>query len=218
MNDHRAEVRISSQVLEGTILLRVVDQKPIELSADQSMTLDFAVHHEVETFEESAFLLTIACWKGESRPTEKQATHSLSTKREHSRAIESPDLKPHMGEVDDRPEAENYSDQSLEKFACEHQLPPRWLELRKACNRLVARSDFWYRTELVDRARQLAGEASEILGEASEILQTVLQQGKRLVQEELRTGEPLATLTQGSGISAESTAAPPDSARHWQHP
>ena len=109
------------------------------------------------------------------------------------------------------PQAENYSDQSLEKFACEHQLPPRWLELRKACNRLVARSDFWYRTELVDRARQLAGEASEIL-------QTVLQHGKRLVEEELRTGEPLATLTQGSGISAESTAAPPDSARHWQHP
>lgn len=102
MNDHRAEVRISSQVLEGTILLRVADQKPIELSADQSIALDCAVHHEAKALEESGFLLTIACWTGESRPTEKQATHSLSSKREHRRAIESHELKPHIGEVDDR--------------------------------------------------------------------------------------------------------------------
>lgn len=51
---------------------------------------------------------------------------------------------------------------TLEEFASKHRLPPRWLELRKACDRLVSQSDFWYRRDLRDQARQLAVEASDI--------------------------------------------------------
>jgi len=52
---------------------------------------------------------------------------------------------------------------TLEEFASKHRLPARWLELSKACGQLVARSDFWYRRDLRDEARQLAVEASDIL-------------------------------------------------------
>jgi len=55
---------------------------------------------------------------------------------------------------------------TLEEFASQHRLPPRWLELSKACERLVVRSDFWYRADLRDQARQLAVEASDILQSA----------------------------------------------------
>ena len=111
--------RVSRQPSLDSPLERIV------LSAGQLMTLDCAVHHDVEALEESAFLLSIAWWKGESRPTEKQATHSLSAELEHRLAIESHELKPHIGKVDDRPQTGNCSDRSREKFACEHQLPPR---------------------------------------------------------------------------------------------
>lgn len=59
---------------------------------------------------------------------------------------------------------------TLEEFAIKHQLPPRWLELREACNRLVERTDFWYRADLRDAARQVAVDASDIL--RSEFKQT----------------------------------------------
>ena len=72
MNDHRAEARISIQTLEGKILLHLPDQNRIELSAGQLMTLDCAVHHDVEALAESAFLLTIAWSKGETKPTEER--------------------------------------------------------------------------------------------------------------------------------------------------
>lgn len=52
---------------------------------------------------------------------------------------------------------------TLEEFAIKHQLPPPWLELRKACNQFVERADFWYRVDLRDAARRLAVEASDIL-------------------------------------------------------
>jgi hypothetical protein len=55
---------------------------------------------------------------------------------------------------------------TIEEFASQHQLPARWLELRKTCNRLVARADFWYRADLRNEARQLAVEASDILHSA----------------------------------------------------
>ena|SRR5438552_4315713 len=55
---------------------------------------------------------------------------------------------------------------TIEEFASKHRLPPRWLELKEACNRLVARADFWYRADLCDEARQLAVEASDILHSA----------------------------------------------------
>jgi len=191
MNDHRAEARISIQALRGKILLHIPDQKPIELSAGQLMTLDCAVHHDVEALEESAFLLTIAWSKGESKPKGELAAHSLSTKHDRKKVIESQESKPHVAQVGDPPHARDYSDPSLERFATKHQLPPRWLELRKACDRLVLRSDFWYRPELIDQARQLAGEASEIL-------QTVLRQGKHTLREGPRSREPFAMLKQDS--------------------
>ena len=52
---------------------------------------------------------------------------------------------------------------TLEEFARKHRIPQRWLELREACNRLLARPDFWYRRDLRNEARLLAVEASEIL-------------------------------------------------------
>jgi quercetin dioxygenase-like cupin family protein len=184
MKDHRAEARISIQALEGKILLHVPDQDPIELEAGQLMTLDCAVHHDVEALAESAFLLTIAWSKGESKASEERVNHPLSAEHDRRPAIETHESRPHIAKVDDQSRAENYSDPSLEKFAAKHRLPPRWLELRKACDRLVGRSDFWYCPELIDQARQLAGEASEIL-------RTVLRQRKHPVQEVPQTGEPL---------------------------
>jgi hypothetical protein len=55
---------------------------------------------------------------------------------------------------------------TLEEFASKHRLPPRWLEVRKACNQLVKRADFWYQVGLRDAARRLAVEASDILRSA----------------------------------------------------
>jgi quercetin dioxygenase-like cupin family protein len=60
MNDHKADARISIQAVHGKILLHVPDQKPLELSAGQLLTLDCGMHHDVEALEESAFLLTVA--------------------------------------------------------------------------------------------------------------------------------------------------------------
>ncbi len=34
---------------------------------------------------------------------------------------------------------------TLETFARAHKLPPRWLELREACEKIVNLPDFWYR-------------------------------------------------------------------------
>jgi len=185
MNDDRAEARISIQALEGKILLHVPEQNAIQLSAGQLMTLDCAVHHDVEALAESAFLLTIAWSKGESKPREERATYSLPAGQDRRGAMEPHESKPHTAQVDERSHASDYPDPSLEEFAARHQLPPCWVELRKACNRIVARSDFWYRPELIDQARRLAGEASAIL-------QTVLRQGKHPIPEKARTGGPRA--------------------------
>ena len=55
---------------------------------------------------------------------------------------------------------------SLEEFARIHNLGPSWLELRRECDRVVARPDFWYRRELQNAARELAVKASEMLATA----------------------------------------------------
>ena len=57
----------------------------------------------------------------------------------------------------------NESGPTIEEFASAHQLPPRWVELRKACSQLAGRADFWYRADLRDAARTPAVEASDIL-------------------------------------------------------
>jgi len=52
---------------------------------------------------------------------------------------------------------------TLEAFAQAHDLPPRWLELRRACEELVRQDDFWYRPDLQQQASDLALQASNIL-------------------------------------------------------
>lgn len=52
---------------------------------------------------------------------------------------------------------------SLEDFARIRHLSPTWIDLRRQCNRIVEQSDFWYRKDLQDRARELAVKASDIL-------------------------------------------------------
>lgn len=50
-----------------------------------------------------------------------------------------------------------------EAFAQAHSLPPRWLELRRRCEDMVRRLDFWHRTDLRQQASELAIQASNIL-------------------------------------------------------
>ena len=76
------------------MLLHVPDQDPIELSAGQLMTLDCGVQHDVEALAESAFLLTVAWSKSESRPTEERAQRSRSAEHDCRRVIESHESKP----------------------------------------------------------------------------------------------------------------------------
>lgn len=52
---------------------------------------------------------------------------------------------------------------TLEAFARAHKLPPRWLELREACEEIVRSADFWYRPDLRQQAGDLAIRASDIL-------------------------------------------------------
>jgi hypothetical protein len=52
---------------------------------------------------------------------------------------------------------------TLEAFAQAHNLPRRWLELRRRCEEIVRQPDFWYRTDLRQQASELAIQASNIL-------------------------------------------------------
>jgi hypothetical protein len=52
---------------------------------------------------------------------------------------------------------------TLEAFAQAHNLPRRWLELRRRCEDMVRQPDFWYRTDLRQQASDLAIQASDIL-------------------------------------------------------
>ena len=52
---------------------------------------------------------------------------------------------------------------TLEAFAQAHNLPHRWLELRRQCEDMVRQPDFWYRTDLRQQVSDLAIRASDIL-------------------------------------------------------
>ncbi|HEX7423125.1 MAG TPA: hypothetical protein VF311_04445 [Terriglobales bacterium] len=52
---------------------------------------------------------------------------------------------------------------TLEEFAKAHQLPARWLSLRRECEALLRNPQFWYRPNMQNAARLLATEASAIL-------------------------------------------------------
>jgi quercetin dioxygenase-like cupin family protein len=59
MAEHRAEARISIQALSG--LMRVhLQGHSTDLTAGQLLALDCGLRHDVESLEESAFLLTIS--------------------------------------------------------------------------------------------------------------------------------------------------------------
>ena len=63
MRQHRAEGRVSIQLLEGQISIHLADHK-VNMSAGHLLVLDCGVLHDVETLEESALLLTIS-WRRE---------------------------------------------------------------------------------------------------------------------------------------------------------
>ena len=65
MNEHRAEGRVSIHHLLGTIRVQLPDRK-VNLSVGHLLVLDCGVLHDVESVEESAFLLTVAWPKGVS--------------------------------------------------------------------------------------------------------------------------------------------------------
>jgi len=62
MNKHHIDARISIHALEGRIRVRMPDEV-VEVSAGELVALDYAISHDVEALEESAFLLTIS-WPG----------------------------------------------------------------------------------------------------------------------------------------------------------
>jgi len=66
MNEHRAEGRVSIHALLGRICIRLPDQK-VNSVVGQLLVLDCGMVHNVETLEESAFLLTVS-WKARLEP------------------------------------------------------------------------------------------------------------------------------------------------------
>jgi quercetin dioxygenase-like cupin family protein len=62
MNEHHVDARISLHALEGRIRVRMSGEI-VEVSAGELIALDYAIPHDVEAPEESAFLLTIS-WPG----------------------------------------------------------------------------------------------------------------------------------------------------------
>ena len=77
MRQHRAEGRVSIQLLEGQISIHLADHK-VNMSAGHLLVLDCGVLHDVETLEESALLLTIS-WRREK----SDASESLSPTQRH---------------------------------------------------------------------------------------------------------------------------------------
>jgi len=59
MREHQADARISIQVLSGRIRIHLEGQS-IGLTAGGLLALDCGLRHDVESLEESAFLLTIS--------------------------------------------------------------------------------------------------------------------------------------------------------------
>ena len=77
MRQHRAEGRVSIQLLEGQVCMHLADRK-VNMSAGHLLVLDCGVLHDVETLEESALLLTIS-WRREK----SDVSESLSPTQRH---------------------------------------------------------------------------------------------------------------------------------------
>jgi hypothetical protein len=52
---------------------------------------------------------------------------------------------------------------TLEDFAAKHNLPPKWIALRHACEGIVRDPQFWSRPDLQSEACKLATQASDML-------------------------------------------------------
>lgn len=63
MRQHKAEGRVSLQVLDGRVCVHLADRK-VNMSGGHLLVLDCGVLHDVEALEESALLLTIS-WRRE---------------------------------------------------------------------------------------------------------------------------------------------------------
>jgi quercetin dioxygenase-like cupin family protein len=59
LQTHKAEGRISIQILNGRLKLHLPDHE-VQMVEGNLMTLDHAVPHDVEALEDSSFLITIA--------------------------------------------------------------------------------------------------------------------------------------------------------------
>lgn len=77
MRQHRAEGRVSIQLLKGQICIHLADPK-VNMSAGHLLVLDCGVLHDVEALEESALLLTIS-WRREK----SEASESFSSTQRH---------------------------------------------------------------------------------------------------------------------------------------
>lgn len=62
MKEHHADARLSIHALQGKIRIHLPDQR-VDLAAGELVALDYAIPHDVEALEESAFLITIS-WPG----------------------------------------------------------------------------------------------------------------------------------------------------------
>ena len=62
MNEHHVDGRMSIHSLEGKLRVRLAE-KTIEVSAGEVIAIDYAIPHDIEALEESAFLISIS-WPG----------------------------------------------------------------------------------------------------------------------------------------------------------
>lgn len=62
MNKHHVDGRISIHSLEGRLRVRLPEET-VEVRAGELIALDYAIPHDIEALEESAFLITIS-WPG----------------------------------------------------------------------------------------------------------------------------------------------------------
>jgi quercetin dioxygenase-like cupin family protein len=70
LGEHHNDGRISIHVLEGSVTMRVEEQKQT-LAAGQILALDRSIRHDVQAVEDSVLLLTIA-WPSDRELTEMQ--------------------------------------------------------------------------------------------------------------------------------------------------
>lgn len=85
MDEHRAEGRISIHTLQGRLRVHLREQK-LDLPAGHLLALDCGLQHDVESLEESAFLLTISWPKdyatGNGFPAQTARTALPNTNRD----------------------------------------------------------------------------------------------------------------------------------------